>query len=65
MAAHVNFEGTWSHKLIVAHLTDVRPLSRVPSFMISQMTLCCEAHITISELTLEGFLPIMNTHVSE
>lgn len=37
----------------------------MPSFMVSQMALSGEAHITVRKITLKGFLPIMNSHMSE
>ena len=37
----------------------------MPSLVVSKMTLCSETHITVSEITFEGLLSIVNPHVSE
>ena len=37
----------------------------MPSLVVCEMTLCSEAHITVSEVAPERLLAIVNTHVGE
>lgn len=65
MSSHVYFQCAGTHKFIATLFTDIRSLTRVPSLMIGQMTLSGEAHLTISEVTLEGFQSVVYPHMSE
>ena len=65
MPPHMNLECARSHKFISTLITDIWSLSRVSSFMIGQVSLSCETHFTVSEVTLKRLKSIMDSHMSE
>lgn len=65
VSPHVNFEGAWPHKLVLANSANVGSLARVPPLVVGQVALGGEAHIAVGEIALEGFLAVVNSHVRE
>ena len=65
MSPHVDLQSARPHELVVAYLTNVWPLTRVPPLVVSKVALGSEAHIAVSKVTPEGFLAVVNAHVGK
>lgn len=65
MSSHMDLESAGSHELVIAHFADVWSLPRMASFVICQVTLGREVHVTVCEITLERLLTIVYPHMRE
>jgi fluoride ion exporter CrcB/FEX len=65
MSSHMDLESARSHEFVITGFTNVGSLTRMSSFMVSEVTLRSEMHITICKITFKRSLTIMNSHMRE